>query len=88
MESSLTKSSLTLTGRNMTVITGVKKVKSAEPACVVAILDSCSVVITGSNLTVQNVSISQGTLELTGTVSNIKYTNTISRKFSFKNMFR
>ena len=83
-----TKSNLSLTGRNALSITGVKKVRSTEPAQVVAILDNCQIIIQGSNLSVQNVNIPSGLLELTGQVNSIKYTNSSSRKFSVKNMFK
>jgi hypothetical protein len=82
------KSNLTLSGRTALNLTGVKKVKSTEPACVIAQLDNCVIVINGLNLTVQNVSISSGILDITGLVTNIKYTNSASKKFSFKNIFK
>ena len=82
------KSSLILNNRNTLSLTAVKKVKSTEPTCVIADLDNCAIVITGNNLTVQNVSISAGSLDLTGNITGIKFTNTVSKKFSLKNMFR
>lgn len=85
---SISKSNLILTNRTTLNLTGVKKVRSAEPTCVIANLDNCSIVIFGNNLTVQNVSISTGTLDLTGNIVSIKYTNTVSRKFSLKNIFK
>ena len=84
----VSRTTLTLVNRASLSLSGVRRVKSSEPACVVAILDNCTVVISGSNLTVQNVSISSGTMELTGVVSQIKYANSASRKFSFRNIFK
>ena len=85
-----TKSNLTLTGRNNLSISGVKKVRSAEPSQVTAILDNCQIIIQGSNLSVQNVSIPSGILELTGIVNCVRYTGAGggARKFSIKNMFK
>ena len=85
---SSSKSNLVLNNRNNLNITGVKKVKSTEPRCVIAVLDSCTIIITGTNLAVQQLNIGAGTLDISGLVNSIKYTNTASRRFSFKNMFR
>ena len=81
-------SDLTLLGRKSLSLTGVKKVKSSEVSQVVAILADCTIVISGSNLAVENVSISQGTLDVTGMVTGIKYVQTVARKVSFKNIFK
>ena len=83
-----TKSNLTITGRTGFSLSGVKKVRSAEPAQVIAVLDTCQIIIAGSNLSVQNVNIPSGILELTGTINSIKYTGGTGRKFSLKNMFK
>lgn len=83
-----TKSSLSLTNRNTLSLSGVKKVRSTEPAQVVAILDNCQIIIQGANLSVQNVNIPSGILELTGQVNSIKYSGASSRKFNLKNMFK
>ena len=90
MESPNTKSNLSLTGRTAFSLSGVKKVRSAEPSQVVALLDNCQIVISGVNLNVQNVSIPSGILELTGLVNLIRYTGAggAARKFSLKNIFR
>ena len=84
----LTKSNLTLTGRNVLSISGIKKIKSTEPARVIAVLDNCHIIISGANLSVQNVSLSTGVLDLSGVVTAIQYTNSGKRKFSFKNIFK
>jgi len=90
MESVNTKSNITITGRSALSLSGVKKIRSAEPSQVVAVLDNCQIVIQGTNLNVQNVNIPSGILELTGTINSIRYTGAggMARKFSFKNMFR
>jgi sporulation protein YabP len=88
LNTSSTKSNLTLNNRNNLTITGVKKVRTTEPTSVVLNLENCSLIISGSNLTVQNINISSGVLELTGSVNSIRYTSGVGRKFSFKNMFK
>jgi len=90
METTTTKSNLSITGRNTLSLSGVKKIRSAEPAQVIAILDNCQIIIQGANLNVQNVNIPSGILELTGAVNSVRYTGAggMARKFSFKNMFR
>jgi len=90
METTNTKSNLSITGRNALSLSGVKKIRSAEPSQVTAVLDNCQIIIQGTNLNVQNLNIPSGVLELTGAVNSIRYTGTgtIARKFSFKNMFR
>ena len=85
---SATKSNLTLTNRNNLSLTGIKKVKSTEPAQVVALLDNGAILISGSNLSVQKLDIKEGILEITGIVNAIRYTNQVSKKFSFKSMFK
>jgi len=88
MEQSLAKTNLTLESRNQLSITGVKKVKTTEPNQVVAALEDCMVVITGVNLSVENLSVKEGLLELTGLVTSIRYTNNHSKRFSVRNIFR
>jgi len=89
METTNTKTSLILNDRNTLSLTGVKKIRSTEPTQVVAVLDNCQVIIQGSNLSVQNVNIPSGVLELTGQVNSIKYSGAAAaRKFSLKNMFK
>lgn len=83
-----TKSNLTLNNRSELSITGVTKVKTTEHNQIVAALDNSLIVITGSNLSVQNLSIREGLLELTGNIDGIRYTNSHSKKFSVKNMFK
>ena len=84
-----TKSNLTITSRTNLSLSGVKKVRTAEPSQVVAILDNCQIIISGANLSVQNVNIPSGILELTGTINAIRYTGAAAaRKFSLKNMFK
>ena len=79
---------LILKGRTELHLTSIKKVKSTEPSLVTAMLDNGAIIIQGTNLSVQRLDIKEGILELTGNVSVIKYTNQISKSFSFKNMFK
>ena len=88
MEQNLTRSNLTLENRTNLAITGIKKIKTTEPSQVVALLDNCVIVITGQNLSVENLSVKEGTLELSGLVSSIRYTNSASKRFSLRNIFR
>jgi hypothetical protein len=84
-----TNSDLALSGRIKLSVTGVKKIKSSEPAQVVLILSNCAVVIGGSNLYIVIANISTGEVEILGRVDNIKYTGTETRqRFSLKNMFK
>jgi len=80
--------SLTLNNREVMSLTGIKKVRTAEPHQVVAQLDGTLVIITGQNLSVQNLSIANETLDIAGTVNSIRYTQNHTRKFSIKNMFK
>ncbi|MCL2846233.1 MAG: hypothetical protein FWE38_00920 [Firmicutes bacterium] len=79
---------LTLANRSLLTLTGIKKIKSSEPGQVVAALENCMIVITGSNLSVQSASVKEGNLEISGMVTSIKYTNTVKKGFSIRNMFR
>ncbi|MCL2228277.1 MAG: YabP/YqfC family sporulation protein [Firmicutes bacterium] len=82
------QSNLTLTNRKELSLTGIKKVKSTEPNMVVASLGETGVVISGSNLSVEHLDIKEEQLIITGTIDSIKFTNTVSKNFSIKNMFK
>jgi len=88
MDTSHTKSNLTLTNRQQLEITGIKKVRSTEPVLIVAAIDNGHIVISGNNLSVEHLDIKQGNLQINGIVNSIKYTNQVSKSFSFKNMFK
>ena len=88
MENTNSKMSLNLTNRNHLVINGVKKVKSSEPAGVIAVLDNCMIIITGQNLSVENLNVSSGNLEIKGSVSSIKFSNSVGKRFSLKGIFK
>ena len=80
---------LIIKNREKLELNGIKKIKSAEPTNVIAMLDNCSVIISGSNLTVQSVSIEKGTLELSGNVSGVKFSSGINeKKAGWKNIFK
>jgi len=86
--SAISKSSLSLENRQNLSLTGIKKVKSTEPNQVVAQLDNCMIIVSGQNLAVQSLSIHDGTMELSGLVSSIRYTGSHQRRFSVRNMFK
>lgn len=69
-------------------VTGIKKIKSTEPGQIVAHLDNSVVYISGTNLSVQNVSIQTGVLEITGIVSAIRYTAHARGRFKLSNLFK
>jgi sporulation protein YabP len=79
---------LNLAKRTALAITGIKKVKSSEPNCIIAVLENSMLVITGAGLSVNQLNIADGTLSVTGTVNSVKYSNSVSKKFSFKNIFK
>ena len=83
-----TKSNLVLNNRNELSLTGIQKVKSTEPSLIIANLDNGAIIINGSNLSVQQLDIKEGTLNVTGEVNSIKYTNQTSKSFSLKNIFK
>ena len=83
-----TKSDLTVMARNTLTLTGVKKIKSTEPASVVAQLDNCTIVINGSGLSVESASIQTGELELKGIITSVRWLKTQNKKWSVKNMFK
>ncbi|MDR0384317.1 MAG: YabP/YqfC family sporulation protein [Christensenellaceae bacterium] len=83
------KNYLSLLDRIKLNVTGVKKIKSSDPSQTVLILDNTALVISGTNLSVENASIQTGEVEISGFINSIKYSS-VSRKtrFSFKNMFK
>lgn len=64
---------LTLLQREKLVITGIDKVKSANDKGVLIALPNCNLIITGSNLQVNQFDITSGTLEVVGTIDKIDY---------------
>ena len=84
-----TKSNLSLENRTLLTMTGIKKVRTTEPQQIVANLENCVVVINGLGLSVQNISIREELLEVSGLVTSIRYTSDAqSKRFSFRNLFR
>jgi len=79
---------LSLGKRNDLALTGVKKVKSSEAHSVVLVLENGGVIIGGAGLSVEQLDLKAGTMEIRGTINSIKYTNNVSKKWSFKNMFK
>jgi len=70
-------------------LNGVKKVKSTEPSLVAVILTEGSVVINGSDMSVQSISLEKGILELTGNITGVKFSSgTQERKTGWKNIFK
>lgn len=82
------KSNLVLNNRSELSLTGIKKVKQAEPGQVVAELFDGHVIIVGEGLEAEHLDVKEGVLMLKGKVSQIKYTANVSKSFSLKNMFR
>jgi len=83
-----TRSNLTLENRINLSLTGVRKIRTTEPAQIVADLENCTIVITGSGLSVENLSVKEGILDLVGIVNSIRYVQSVTKKWSFKNIFR
>jgi len=88
MNQETTKSTLSLENRNTLVLSGIKKIKTTEANCVIAVLENCNIIITGSYLSVQNISIKEGSLELTGLITSIRYTTSQKRKNPLKLLLR
>ncbi|MCL2755539.1 MAG: hypothetical protein FWE45_00615 [Firmicutes bacterium] len=83
-----TKSNLTLENRQSLSITGIKKIRTTEPAQVVADLDNCTIVVNGNNLSIENLSVKEGNLDIVGSITSIRYVTSINKRWSFKNIFR
>jgi len=83
-----TRSNLTLENRQTLSLTGVKKIRTTEPTQVVADLENCTIIITGTNLSVENLSVREGVLDLVGIVNSIRYVGSVTKRWSIKNIFR
>jgi len=79
---------LSLAKRTELGLTGVKKIKSTESHTVIAFLENGGITISGSNLSVEQLDLKAGTLNIKGTVNSIKYTNSVSKNWSFRNIFK
>ena len=80
--------SLSLNNREVLNITGIKRVRTTEPTTIVADLENCLIIINGTNLSVQALSIDNGTLDIVGLINSIKYTNNHAKRFSLRNLFK
>jgi len=80
--------SLSLTNREVLNITGIKRVRTTEPTSIVADLENCLIIISGTNLSVLDLSIDKGTLNITGLVNSIKYTTNHTKQFNIRNLFK
>ena len=81
------KSILNLENQEALSVTGIKKVKTAEPHQVVATMEHCTMVISGKNLSVQNISVREEILEIVGEIESIRYTTAATKKFSIRKIF-
>lgn len=88
MQNNVSNSNLILNQRKELNLTGVKKIKSTQPHLVIAQLDNGTIIIKGTNITIDRVDIKEGILELNGQINSINYTNQISKGFSLKNIFK
>ena len=79
---------LTLINRNNLTLTNVKKVKSSEPELIQIMLDNTGLLVSGTNLSVEQLDIQTGLMQISGQVDCVKYTNKTTKKFSFKNIFK
>ena len=77
-----------LQNRQRLELTGIKKVRSTEPSLIIAEIQDGQIVINGNGLSVESLDIKEGNLVAVGLVNSIKYTNNVSKSFSFKNMFK
>lgn len=78
---------INIVDRSAIVITGVKKVISSNQNTVVLKLKDSDLVLTGSNLSMEN--FIDNTINMTGTIDSIKYTKQSHIKESlFKRIFK
>lgn len=78
---------INIVDRSAIVITGVKKVISSNQNTVVLKLKDSDLVLTGSNLSMEN--FIDNTINMTGTIDSIKYTKQSHIKESFfKRVFK
>jgi sporulation protein YabP len=78
---------ISLSKRNELIITGVKKVKTSNPTNIILQLEQSGLVISGTNLSVEQVDLKEGRFSANGTINQIRYTNK-TKSFSFKNIFK
>ncbi len=78
-------SQVNLTNRNNFSVTGVTKVVSSNEQCVVLQIDKTAMYITGSNLHISRLDVSQGIVEGDGWIDGIKYNKSTNL---FKKLFK
>ena len=82
-------SHLVLANRKNLQIKGVERVKSTMPNQVVAIVAGASMSVNGNDLSVENLSVTTGNLEISGTINEIKFSGVeeTEKKSFFKKLF-
>lgn len=76
-----------MTGRAEMAVSGVVKVRSAEPKEIIANLENGAMIICGENLSVEELNVREGTMKVKGIVNSIKYAAS-GKKLNFKNIFK
>jgi sporulation protein YabP len=79
---------LTLNNRKQLDLTGIKKVKSTEPNAIIALLETGGIQILGQNLSVQSLDLNSGNMSIHGNINSVRYTDKVSKSFSFRNIFK
>lgn len=71
---------VTMTNRSKLILTGIEKVKSVNDHTVVIVMPETTLVISGSGLQVNQLSVVDGTIEIIGTVSKLDYQTGLLKK--------
>ena len=78
----------TLTIREETVVTGVDRVISVEPGEVRLSLGDRNLVLTGTDLRAEKLSVEEGSIVLSGEIRSIRYAPKQEAKSLFKKIFK
>ena len=79
-EKTIKDQTVTMTNRSKLILTGIEKVKSANDHTIVIVMPETTLVISGSGLQVNQLSVVDGTIEIIGTVSKLDYQTGLLKK--------
>ncbi len=88
MENKTENSKLTLENRTNLEITGVSKVVSVNENKALVLINGTKLSIVGQNISIENLSVNDGVLELTGTFDEFKYMGKNVKTSFLKRLFK
>ena len=88
MENKVTNSKLILENRTNLEVTGVSKVVSVNESRAMVVINGTKLCILGNNISIENLNVSDGLLQLSGIFNEFKYMGKDVKISFFKRLFK